>query len=165
LSPDLYLTLIINLKEMKRNFLSAILLALLSVGFVSCGQKTKSDSQAAVNTIDDVTRYSQNSLDWKGTYSGVIPCADCDGIRVQITLNDNTYQMSYQYLGTKEATPEQFSGKFAWDESSNIVTLDHKEIPPYYRVDENKLIQLDMEGNEITGELAEMYVLIKDTDF
>jgi uncharacterized lipoprotein NlpE involved in copper resistance len=149
---------------MGKKFLSVVLLALLSVGFVSCGQKNKPNNRETIVVIDDATHNSQNSRSWEGTYFGVIPCADCEGIRVQITLNDNTYQVSYQYLGKEDVTPEQFSGKFSWDESSNIVTLDHKEIPPYYQVGENKLIQLDMEGNEITGELAEMYILTKNTE-
>jgi uncharacterized lipoprotein NlpE involved in copper resistance len=146
---------------MKKILLSATLLALLSVGFVSCGQKTKPDNQETSGTID--TQNSQNNSDWKGTYSGVIPCADCEGIRVEITLNDNTYQASYLYLGKQDATQDLFSGKFSLDTSSNIITLDNQEIPPYYQVGENKLTQLDMEGDEITGEMAEMYVLTKNT--
>jgi uncharacterized lipoprotein NlpE involved in copper resistance len=149
---------------MKKNFLSIILLALLSVGFVSCGQKNKPDSQEITATVDDATHHSQNSRDLDGTYTGVIPCADCEGISVRITLNDNTYQVSYLYLGKEDANPELFMGKFSWNESNSAITLDSKKIPPHYQVGKNKLIQLDMEGNKITGELAEMYVLTKDTE-
>ncbi len=27
---------------------------------------------------------SQNSLDWPGTYTGTLPCADCEGIKTEI---------------------------------------------------------------------------------
>ncbi|MFU8831928.1 MAG: copper resistance protein NlpE N-terminal domain-containing protein, partial [Wenzhouxiangella sp.] len=32
---------------------------------------------------------SRLSLDWVGTYSGVVPCASCPGIETSITLNDD----------------------------------------------------------------------------
>jgi hypothetical protein len=35
---------------------------------------------------------SRTSLDWPGTYTGVLPCADCEGIETTITLSvDLTY--------------------------------------------------------------------------
>ncbi|GGD94473.1 copper resistance protein NlpE [Planktosalinus lacus] len=32
---------------------------------------------------------SENSLDWHGTYQGILPCADCEGIQTEVTLHDN----------------------------------------------------------------------------
>jgi uncharacterized lipoprotein NlpE involved in copper resistance len=148
---------------MRKIILSAAMLALLSVGFVSCGQKNKPANQENTVAID-IAHNSRNSLDWKGVYTGVISCANCEGISVQITLDDNTYQASYLYLGKKDATPEQFSGKFSWDEAGSVVILETTDIPPYYKVGENRLIQLDMEGNPITGEHADMYVLAKNIE-
>jgi uncharacterized protein YuzE len=40
--------------------------------------------------------------------------------------------------------------------------LDDGEIPPYYKVEENVLIQLDMDGEIITGDHANDYVLKKE---
>jgi heat shock protein HslJ len=106
----------------------------------------------------------ENSLNWEGVYTGVIPCADCQGIQVRITLlHNNTYQMSYLYLG-KENTGETYEGKFHWNADRTIITLnnlDKNEFPVYYILSENSLTQLDTNGNKITGELAENYVLIK----
>ncbi|MDR0646325.1 MAG: copper resistance protein NlpE N-terminal domain-containing protein [Elusimicrobiota bacterium] len=94
----------------------------------------------------DIVRTSRNSVDWDGTYAGIIPCADCNGIKVEITLNlEGTYKISYTYLG-----------------KIGHIILDTKEFPPYYIVGAGKLIQLDMNGQEITGELAGKYVLIKN---
>ena len=107
--------------------------------------------------------YSHNSriaLDWAGTYSGVIPGADNPGIFVQITLNwDETYEAVYHYIdrGDNEYT---FTGIFTWDEEGRTITLDNYRIAPHYKVGEGVLFQLDMEGNVITGEYAEMYRLI-----
>jgi uncharacterized lipoprotein NlpE involved in copper resistance len=100
-------------------------------------------------------------LNWQGTYTGVTPCADCEGIKVQITLSDSTYQASYLYIGHEEDGATQISGKFSWDSTDGAIILENTVFPPYYKVGENRLIQLDMEGNPITGELADMYVLTK----
>jgi hypothetical protein len=53
------------------------------------------------------------------------------------------------------------SGTFKWDNDGGVIILDTADFPPYYRVGENKLIQLDMQGKIITGSLAENYVLKK----
>jgi len=144
---------------MKKNILSATMIAVVLIGLVACGQKSKSDEQDS-NVID--IHNSMNSLDWNGTYAGIIPCADCEGISVSITLNpDETYMVSYMYLGKDDSFPISFSGKFSWNEAGNTIKLDIKDFPPYYFVGENRLIQLDMDGNEIVGELADNYILEK----
>ena len=53
------------------------------------------------------------------------------------------------------------SGHFIWDETGNIIKLDLANRPPYFRVGEGKLTQLDMYGNLVTGELADNYILTK----
>jgi uncharacterized lipoprotein NlpE involved in copper resistance len=102
---------------------------------------------------------SQNSLDWAGVYTGTLPGANSD-IKTELTLNqDGTYTITTQYV---DKGPEVFTdtGSFTWKDGSTIA-LDTKENPPYYKVGENKLTQLDMEGKPITGSLASMYVLTK----
>jgi len=54
------------------------------------------------------------------------------------------------------------SGINSWNDAGNTITLDGKEhAPNQYFLGENMLIQLDMEGNRIVGELGERYVLRK----
>lgn len=106
---------------------------------------------------------SQNSLDWNGTYQGVIPCADCEGIRTSITLMKNgEFRRSRTWLG-REEVPKMDSGTFRWDDSGSIVTLQPSEgAPQMYQVGENRLFFLDREGNRITGDLADKYELMKN---
>ena len=133
--------------------------AILLVGFNSCNNR--STSQMQENQICDNTHNAKNSLDWNGIYKGLIPCADCEGIDVQITLNtDETYQISYLYLG-KSSSPFLSSGKFVWDENGSIITLESDSLGHYYLVGENKLTQLDNDKKIIEGQHASMYVLIK----
>jgi len=109
----------------------------------------------------------QNSLNWEGTYSGVIPCADCPGIETRITLNtDETYYISWKYQEKRNAA-HQNAGTFRWDAGGSTITLgnfDKDKYPVRYKVIENQLIQLDMQGNIITGDLAQNYILTKEED-
>lgn len=109
--------------------------------------------------------YSHNSrlaLDWAGSYSGTVPGASGPGIFVQITLNwDYTYEATYHYIDEDELE-FTFTGVFTWDEAGGTITLDSERIASHYKVGEGVLLQLDIEGNVITGEFAEMYKLRLD---
>ena len=105
---------------------------------------------------------SRNSLDWAGTYTGLIPSASGMGIEVRLTLNGNgTFALNYHYVGRPD--PDFSStGNFTWDNDGSVITLDSITGPLHYRVGENMLRQLDLDGKVITGNLAEMYVLKKE---
>ena len=105
---------------------------------------------------------SANSLDWAGVYKGVLPCANCEGIETSLTLKmDNSYQLSTTYLG-KDAMPFKQQGSFEWDTKGSMIRLlNQKDGPALYKVGENQLLQLDMEGQLITGDLADNYKLNK----
>jgi copper homeostasis protein (lipoprotein) len=105
---------------------------------------------------------SEVSLDWAGTYSGVVPCADCEGITTTLSLHDDkTYRLSTRYLG-KSTEPFEREGTFTWYDNGSKVKLEGiRDGADRYLVGENILFQLDMEGNRITGNLAENYQLRK----
>jgi len=143
-----YMKLKITKKEL---FCCAVIVLLLTIGLGAC------------QSVDSAHN-SRNSLDWQGVYTGVIPAADTSGIDVRITLNpDQTYELRYEYLDRANSVFTG-KGKFEWDKAGNVIildTLDGKSFPPYYGVGENILIQLDMKGKKITGNLANNYVLKK----
>jgi heat shock protein HslJ len=108
---------------------------------------------------------SQTSLDWSGVYTGTLPCADCEGIKTTLTLEqDGNFTQQWQYLGKSDDFFEM-RGTFEWNENGNTITLVNEasttEIPKKFMVGENYLQQLDLEGNKIEGDLAENYVLMK----
>jgi uncharacterized lipoprotein NlpE involved in copper resistance len=116
------------------------------------------------DSISD-THNGKNSLDWAGTYQGVLPCADCDGIRYILTLKpNNTYHMAQMYLNKKNDAHKS-DGKLIWDKSGNKITLEEKgdnnEEKQSFNVLENKLLALGRDGNIITGNLADRYILTK----
>ena len=107
-------------------------------------------------------RNSKTSLDWAGVYTGTIPAADGEGINVRMKINkDNTYELTYEYIG-KPANTFTNTGSFKWNDTGDIINLGIADTPSYYKVAENKLIQLDMEGKPITGKLADNYALTKE---
>jgi uncharacterized lipoprotein NlpE involved in copper resistance len=124
--------------------------------------KLITDSNEITAAIDS-SHTAQNSLDWKGTYKGVTPCADCAGIVTEIMLHeDSTYMMSVKYLGKKDSKEIKSEGKFVWADGSTIELQGIKDAPSKYIVQENKIVQLDMNGKQVEGNLANRYILKKD---
>lgn len=102
---------------------------------------------------------ARNALDWAGTYSGVIPAADCPGIRVTLTLAaDGTYTKSMVYL-ERQVAPYKTQGTFTWlrDGTRIVLTPDQEK----YFVAEGRVFLLAPTGRRVTGPLAEHYTLQK----
>jgi len=142
---------------MKKPGISFILVCGVLLIF-SCSNKNAKGKSATTN--DQHT--SANSLDWSGTYKGTLPCADCQGIATELTLNNNnTYILKTKYVG-KDDTVQEERGSFAWNKEGNkIILANTKDQPRQYWVGENAITQLDLSGNKISGVLAEKYVLTK----
>ena len=143
---------------MKKYFWGAVTLSgLLWLG--GCGTMSESP---AVN-VPDGAHNSQNSLDWSGSYQGVLPCADCAGIETVVTLNsDLTYQSQSRYQGKSDEVFNA-SGTFSWNSAGSTVTLGGDD-PAQYFVAEGRLIRLALDGRRVSGPLAERYVLQKIED-
>lgn len=110
---------------------------------------------------------SRNSIDWAGTYSGKMPCADCEGIATVLRLDSSgKFVLTTTYLG-KSSKPFIEKGEFTWSEDGTTVRLkfegNSSDRANLYRVGEGNLTQLDRDGKVITGALEELYLLIKDT--
>ncbi|MBU0912354.1 MAG: copper resistance protein NlpE N-terminal domain-containing protein [Gammaproteobacteria bacterium] len=125
---------------------------------------TQTAAPAETAATPDNSHNSANSLDWAGVYKGVVPCADCEGIETLLTLNmDSSYQLSTTYLGKDSKAFEQ-QGRFEWNAKGSVIRLlEQKDGPALYKVVENQLIQLDMAGQLITGDLADNYKLNKQS--
>ncbi|MBE3114694.1 MAG: copper resistance protein NlpE N-terminal domain-containing protein [Actinobacteria bacterium] len=97
-----------------------------------------------------------------GTYEGVLPCADCEGIETVLTLNfDSTFTMESTYLG-KSDEPFITSGEWSIDVTQKITLApsDSPDEPIYYIiVSDNEIKMLDRMGNEIESQLN--YSLLK----
>ena len=140
---------------MKNSFIFLIL-SVLIIGVAACNSQKKVAKTSGISADN-----SKTSLDWIGIYQGILPCADCPGINTQLILNrDMTFKVKTNYL--ERGVGVETEGKFSWNKESNIITLD-SNYPQKYLVGENKLFSLDREGNRITGDLADRFILRKET--
>lgn len=104
------------------------------------------------------------SQQWQGTYSGILPCADCEGIQTTLTLNqDETYQLEQVYLGKDDSSFDS-TGAVQWDETGTIITLvnDNGSTPVKYALEGDSLAKLDADGEPINGDIAALYQLTKE---
>ncbi|ENX59022.1 MULTISPECIES: copper resistance protein NlpE [Acinetobacter] len=155
---------------------SLIAISLASIFLVACNkaETPKTDEQtppattteASSEVIADSAHTAENSLDWNGTYTGVLPCADCEGIKTELKLNlDKTYEIKETYLGKGDGKAFESKGSFAFDsKNTSVIELDKAGDNRKYFVAEGYLKALDMEGKEITGELADKYELKKEAE-
>ena len=144
---------------MKKLLIIAAFTGILS----GCGgnsQKMKPDTEMQNELTVSTIHNARIALDFEGTYVGKLPTASGMGMIVTITLGRDTYIKKMEYSG-KEGVIEK-RGEYAWNEAGNSIILSGiTDAPNKYFVAENRLIQLDMDGNRITGESADFYVLHK----
>lgn len=128
--------------------------------------KTESEiaSEKTPDIIDGHT--SENSLDWEGSYSGVIPCKDCDGIDARLILRkDQTYKLVLRYLGIPEKESQDFisEGEFTWEDNGNNILLEGEKLDfQKFKVGELFLMPLDINGNEVKRIPGNNFKLLKD---
>jgi copper homeostasis protein (lipoprotein) len=118
-------------------------------------------SAETAETKHQDSHHANNSLDWPGIYNGFLPCDDCNGVKMTLALNkNNSYLLITQYVGK---SPREFveKGKFTWGDKSNTIVLTPRNgsTTHQYLVGEDMLIQLDNNGNRISGKLADRYIL------
>ena len=154
---------------------SIIAISLASLVLAACSKtenkKVEEQTPATTETVSEATvadtaHTAENALDWNGTYKGILPCADCEGIKTELELNsDKTYEIKETYLGKGDGKPFESKGSFQFDsKNSSIIELDKAGDSRKYFVAEGYLKALDLEGNEITGALADKYQLKKDAE-
>ena len=117
--------------------------------------------QTAKPTVDS-EHNAQTSLDWSGQYQGVLPCADCSGIKTELTLHqDKTYELAEQYIDKAQASAIQ--GSFSFDESGTLITLDHNANGRKFFVGENFIESRNIQtGEKIEGPNTAHYKLSKE---
>lgn len=138
-------------------------LALSSITLVACSKPTPQASEdiqstqqtqtttsnppasAPINSADSAHN-AQNSLDWAGEYKGLFPCADCEGIETKLELKpDHTYTLTEEYKGKGDGKKFKTEGKFEFDTTGTIITLDKASEQRKFFVGENFLEARDRE--------------------
>jgi len=131
---------------------SIIALSLASVFLVACSKTDNKNNQEQTPTAAseavavDSAHTAENSLDWNGTYKGVLPCADCEGIETELELNaDKTYELKETYLGKGDGKAFESKGSFQFDaNNTSVIELDKTGDNRKYFVAEGYLKALDI---------------------
>ena len=144
------------MKTTKTTF-AALIIALV---FVSCNNQQRNISSQ--QTFED-PHTAENSLDWEGTYMGVIPCADCGGIETWLTLNEDlSFTLVRNYLKNEAVLSDTTVGDFEW-QKNNVKLQENKPNGEtlFFSIEENQVRQLTNNAKEVEGELATHYLLKK----
>jgi uncharacterized lipoprotein NlpE involved in copper resistance len=150
--------------------IKVIILITLFFLVLSCAKKDKNETTETMvvdstEVVVNDDHNAKNSLDYIGMYQGILPRADCEGIETTLWIDENNYVLYTNYLGKMSKIKPEFRGSFVWNNEGNTIILEGIEnAPNRYFVGENYLKQLDMDGNEIEGDLAERYVLQKKSN-
>jgi heat shock protein HslJ len=125
------------------------LIALSVVLMTSCNSG-KNIQKPDTGMIGTKIASSKQTTNWTGCYHALTPCADCEGIELQIELfADNTYKMSRTFSG-KDAASLHNAGAFTWNKTETQIDLksvNEGGAYEHYIVQDGKLILLDSEGN------------------
>lgn len=107
-------------------------------------------------------QHIQKSLNLSGLYLGFFPCSDCQGIRTTLALNENnTYVYISLYVGKSDREFVE-KGKFALGEDGKTLVLSPRKgstTTQQYLIEDDVLIKLDEDGNRITKDGADGYIL------
>ena len=112
---------------------------------------------------DDSVKVKSTSIDSlalkaTGIYGGFVPCADCEGIITYLLLNpDMSYRLEETYYKKDEKV---FRTNGNWKmEKGKIILYDNNEVRLSFLTDGDKIWQLDSDGNRISGNLGNKFVL------
>lgn len=116
------------------------------------------------NEVQADAHNSRNSLDWEGTYTGVLKCEDCPGIETIINLNKNfSYILEQRKIETldEEGTEFQNSGRITWNENGSVITVEGMDGELQLKVEELYLVPVDDNGHELKAEPGNNFKLLK----
>ena len=138
-----------------------MILAAAAVALASCGGNApRRSAQQETGAFKPDIHNAETSLDYRGTYRGVLPAADCPGIETTLTLKpDGTYSLHEEYLERNA----RFDAEGAYTLHGNLLTLEGSDTT-WYKVEENRLRRLTTDRKEVEGPLAEHYVLRKTAE-
>lgn len=102
-----------------------------------------------------------------GTYKGNLPCLDCEGIETTVVLNkDGSYEKSEQFITDKveNQTPSEDKGMIDLNMKDSLITLIStvNTSKLKYKLGKNEIQALNLDGKEVTGELADDFTLTKE---
>ena len=146
---------------MKLIYIPALCMA-IGLTAVSCSSPQKQSEPEQIVLTDTLVDQSDPAFSMFGTYTGTLPCADCEGKDIALSImEDGTYSLHYEYLDTDKGIIEE-CGTYNILKDSIIETITPSSgRKTYYVYVHGNLIASDSLGNINEGEKAARYVLKK----
>ena len=152
-------TLILDKHHIMRRILFALLCG--SSVFMGCNYSA-SDEKSSVDTTATTTPPPVDSVaaGLAGVYHGYLPCPDCKGIITYLLLNpDRSFRLEETFFGKSDSLVLT-TGKWTSD-NGNVVLMEGNNARLSYQPEQNRLWQLDYQGNRISGNLGDKYQLTR----
>lgn len=101
--------------------------------------------------------------DISGSYSGDLPCSDCDQINYKLTLNgDLTYSSQVLFKGKSDELIKE-NGEYIISKGV-IMLIKQESSMKFFQIKNNSLLMLDKNSNEFTGDQENRYKLLPITN-
>ncbi|MBR6026210.1 MAG: copper resistance protein NlpE N-terminal domain-containing protein [Neisseriaceae bacterium] len=109
---------------------------------ISCSHEIKDEELSSVAVQKD------NTSIWSGAYRGILPCADCNRIELEIVLSEDfRYTMKTEKVGSIQFPPQVVRGKFKWRlDGEGLIQLDERGDNMVFFVGTNG--KLEIRGND-----------------
>lgn len=146
-----------------------IFCALLVISFSGCKtieedrEENDLEELRIENTEPEKIPSPREAVNWRGTYSGVLPCDNCLGIETYLTLReDQTFLLKQRYVNPDKGEAEQtLEGEFLWNEEGNVISLNSLEGTLQLKLDKLYLVPLNSNGNEVKPDPGNNFRLYK----
>lgn len=99
---------------MKKIGLYWLTLIFIGMLFACGGNKQKADD-------DKLSQSPENTVEWQGTYEGILPAADCPGIYALLAIDSIGYECLYKYIERPGIYVSL--GKIKWNSLGDSITL------------------------------------------
>lgn len=137
------------------------LLLVLAAALAACGSDRAGEGDRGSDVTDDpvVPTLAPLPVKFDGTWQGLLPCVDCDGIGMVLHLQRDgdvaVFEMRERYFG---ATADDYVSEGAWSEVACTlagepglcVTLEEPALR-WYRRGDGSLQGVDSEGHALDG--------------
>lgn len=120
---------------------------------ISCNNQSKGD---ATNEKSSVKNFS-------GTFTGVIPCADCPGIELTVSFDPDS---GFSELMIYQERNSSFKDSGQWIKNGKILKVKYSNeqaTPRFFLIKSDSTVAwLDADKKEIEGPLKDRYILKKE---
>ena len=126
-----------------------ILLSLLMALTITACQTDSKPVKKSQNNEKELTEVKNalEEIDWPGTYEGILPCNDCEGIRLKIVLQKSNYVLKGYYKG-RDNSNFSHEGELEWKNES-VIHLEYDNLSYNFLVTKKELKVLDEAGEVI----------------